>query len=323
MDFPRGKKHDQKWAAGSPGSLFDEDRKQPSLQPQHEDPPPAKKRPWRKPKDMPKRPLSAYNIFFADERKELLKARERDDMDLSESRNVLPDTSGQPSESQKQKLGFAGLARTIAAKWKALDNKARYKYEQQAEIEKLRYKSQMKEYNEQRLKAQQQVINNTTHSGSSSIWPAMPQTIATLGDIYDSTPEQSSQRSGLVPFEGVAAVGTPSDSATGLVMPKTSYIGTRSDLFPSAPEMGSNTCDHPPDFLGIPLYQPEAKRIRRPDNAEPLPNPAAMVHWNARRLSSPENISILAAELGQDQVDFFLRTLRKDQDDDEEEINQS
>jgi hypothetical protein len=39
----------------------------------------------------------------------------------------------------------------------------------------------------------------------------------------------------------------------------------------------------------------------------------------AKRLSSPGNISILAEELGQDQVDFFLNSLKDKDSDDEKE----
>jgi HMG (high mobility group) box len=278
---------------------------------------------------MPKRPLSAYNLFFADERKELLKVREGDDCDLAVSRNTFPDTSWQSTESQQQKLGFAGLARTVAAKWKTLDADKRYKYEKQAEVEKLRYQAQMKEYNEQRLKAQQQatVATISGQTGSSTIWPAMPQTIASLGNIYDTTSEQPLPGSEFVPFEGMTALGTRSDSASGLVMPKGSFFGARPDRFPPTLAMGSR--DPPADTLVFPQHphQPEAKRIRRANSAGPTSNTTSMVLWNddtalARRLSSPGNISILAAELGQDQVDFFLRSLREDQDK-EEGANQS
>lgn len=287
----------------------------------------AKKKPWRKPKDMPKRPLSAYNLFFADERKQLLKAREPASNDLAVSRDMFSgNTSPPPSETKGKKLGFAGLARSVAAKWKTLDAEAKSKYEKQADVEKARYKAQMKDYNEQRLRAQQQasMITVMEQGLSSPVWPAMPQTIASLGNIYDSTTQ-----TGMGGYEGAASMET-SGSGTGLVMPKGSYfgLGMSQETFPPPPAMGS---EHPPsDTLVFPsrLHQPEAKRIRRTHSAGPVPGSATMVNWNddtalARRLSQPANISILAAELGQDQVDFFLRSLREeDEDEDSDEQQQ-
>jgi hypothetical protein len=328
MEFPDGEKTDQKQSASSPSSLSGEDRIQTSVQSQHQDPLPTKKRPWRKPKDMPKRPLSAYNLFFADERKELLKSSQKDGIGLAVSRNTFLDTSGRQSESHRQKLGFAGLARTVATKWKALGAEARFKYEQQAELEKSRYQAQMKKYNEQRLKSQHQATTatNSGQSGSSPIWPAMPQTIANLGNIYDTTSEQLSQRPGLIPFKGVATMGTLSDAASGLVTPKGSVFGTRPEAFPSARTLSSS--DSPADSLVFPqrLHQLEAERTRRASSAGQSSRTAAMVHWNndtalARRLSSPDNISLLAAELGKEEVDLFLRSVNEGQDDEEEEIN--
>jgi len=54
---------------------------------------------WRKPPDKPKRPLSAYNLFFADVRRKLLEQRRG---------------NGAPSHG----LGFSNLARTVAKQWR-------------------------------------------------------------------------------------------------------------------------------------------------------------------------------------------------------------
>jgi hypothetical protein len=339
MEFPHGqKKEDQKQPARSPylyGGASSSPGEQKAPTPVHSSPAPAaKKRPWRKPKDMPKRPLSAYNIFFADERKEILKTRGQESNDLpSVSQDIFAGGSSPSSaETQGKKLGFAGLARSVAAKWKTLDAETKSKCEKRANIEKARYKAQMKEYNEQRLRAQQQASLATSmeHSGSSSVWPAMPQTIASLGNIYDSTPEQSQQHPWMEmeSFDGAAAMGA-SGSGSGLVMPKGSYFNMNQDIYSPAPAMGSN--QPPADNLVFPtrLHQPEAKRIRRANSAGTgqATYASAMVHWNddtalARRLSQPGDISILAAEMGQDQVDFFLRSLREDQEEeDDEEAN--
>ena len=87
----------------------------------------SKKKKWKKPKDKPKRPLSAYNIFFRQERGNLLYT--------------------DPLDSRKRvKIGFSALAKNIAAKWKQLEPEYRRIYEVQAEIEQLRYKSEVDEW---------------------------------------------------------------------------------------------------------------------------------------------------------------------------------
>lgn len=54
---------------------------------------------WRKPPDKPKRPLSAYNLFFADVRRKLLEQRRG---------------NGAPTHG----IGFSNLAKTVAKQWK-------------------------------------------------------------------------------------------------------------------------------------------------------------------------------------------------------------
>jgi len=83
----------------------------------------SKKKSWKKPKDMPKRPLSAYNLFFQEERGKLL---------------------------SQERLGFAALARNISQKWKKLEASDRTKYDEEAAIEKRRYKLELQKWNESR-----------------------------------------------------------------------------------------------------------------------------------------------------------------------------
>jgi hypothetical protein len=61
----------------------------------------SKKKKWKKPKDKPKRPLSAYNVL------------------RQERGNFL---YGDPLDRRKRvKIGFWALAKTLAAKWKQLE----------------------------------------------------------------------------------------------------------------------------------------------------------------------------------------------------------
>jgi hypothetical protein len=87
----------------------------------------AKKKKWKKPKDKPKRPLSAYNIFFRHEREQLIYGADG-------------------RKREKNKIGFAALAKNIAFKWKRLEGPTRRIYDVQAEFEQLRYKAEVEEW---------------------------------------------------------------------------------------------------------------------------------------------------------------------------------
>jgi hypothetical protein len=84
---------------------------------------------WKKPKDKPKRPLSAYNIFFKEERAFMLD----DSMDDREKakRRVHRKSHG--------KIGFAELACQIGQKWKSLPEDEKKVLKEKALTEKERY----------------------------------------------------------------------------------------------------------------------------------------------------------------------------------------
>ena len=93
-----------------------------------------KTRQSKKPRDMPTRPLSAYNFFFREERAKILEEREEE----------AARTGQAPDKSDL----FAILGKTIAARWKAQDEDQRAKYKQMAQDDMKRYRAEMDQYHE-------------------------------------------------------------------------------------------------------------------------------------------------------------------------------
>jgi len=79
--------------------------------------------------EKPKRSLSSYNLFFQRERNNLLKA--------------LPIPSGKKPRKSHGKIGFADMARTIAAKWKQITPENKKEFDELAKLDGLRYKKEM------------------------------------------------------------------------------------------------------------------------------------------------------------------------------------
>ncbi|GAX25593.1 hypothetical protein FisN_28Hh064 [Fistulifera solaris] len=99
--------------------------------------------PWKKPKDMPKRPLSAYNLFFKNQRERLI----------------------------SEGLGFEVLAKTIAEKWKTLDDDVKAPFLRQAEEEKKVYESAVAKWRaEQQLKKAKEMQERIVEA------PPLPET---------------------------------------------------------------------------------------------------------------------------------------------------
>jgi hypothetical protein len=102
----------------------------------------------------PKRPLSAYNVFFQEERAKIIEEREGGERQ---------DSSGNSPASKTQRYqpngtGFEDLAKEISRRWKTIDSERLSECTRLAETDTERYQKELAEYNElreERLSAKQ------------------------------------------------------------------------------------------------------------------------------------------------------------------------
>jgi len=97
----------------------------------------------KKPKDMPKRPLSAYNIFFREERSKILSAIPGKEKGHSSTSN---DEGASGKRKPHGKIGFEHLAKVIGRRWKVQPPCVVDHYRAQADQDMVRYKAEMRAY---------------------------------------------------------------------------------------------------------------------------------------------------------------------------------
>lgn len=81
----------------------------------------------------PKRPLTAYNLYFHSERLRLIESRS---------------TKNNKGKIVKGKVAFAEMARIISKRWNEADSSIRAPFCHKANVEKLRYLREKQEYND-------------------------------------------------------------------------------------------------------------------------------------------------------------------------------
>lgn len=93
----------------------------------------------KKPKDMPRRPLSAYNIFFREERERMLNEyKEKAKAARADADSVEP--------LPEPKIGFENMAKTIGKRWKALSEEGLARYKDLARADMERYRGERDNY---------------------------------------------------------------------------------------------------------------------------------------------------------------------------------
>jgi hypothetical protein len=110
------------------------------------------KRPTKKkPKDKPKRPLSAYNFFFKEEREKILKvvlAEDPEKCDNEEkSDDYLDDEALGRLRKEGGKVSFEEMGKLIGQRWKNINPDRLTRYSELAAEDTERYKKEMQSYN--------------------------------------------------------------------------------------------------------------------------------------------------------------------------------
>jgi HMG (high mobility group) box len=131
---------------------------------------------------MPKRNLSAYNLFFQVERENIINGQEGMNYTYENIARVAfrhyelgklhLKAPRRKHRKTHGKITFAELARAIAKKWKALDPSSKALFIERTNIEKEQYQNEIAEWADKRLQsqpkretksAQQQIFKNVTH----------------------------------------------------------------------------------------------------------------------------------------------------------------
>jgi len=105
----------------------------------------------------PRRPLSAYNIFFKVQRQLIITGRQDDITDITVV-NEIAKASGDCDKQKKRvhrkshgKIGFADLARSISPRWKGCRKDVKERFEELARKEKERYYDEVLVYRVKQL----------------------------------------------------------------------------------------------------------------------------------------------------------------------------
>ena len=216
----------------------------------------------------PKRPLSAYNWFFHSERK-----------------NILNDTpirkEGKPRRSHG-KIGFADLARLIAAKWKSLSKEDRATYDEKATIDKDRYLKEMEEWKKWQTLAVSQ-LPSPSHSVHRDMM-AFPNDTFNVSALVRQQPVYSRDA-----LEGTQSVENAS----------------RNEMKTSGREYFTTESYSLSDIFGAEF----TRRLQQSPSHNPSPPPqiAAAAESTTRRSS---NIQSLASQLGDESTELFLDLFR-------------
>jgi hypothetical protein len=141
--------------------------------------------PWKKPKDMPKRPLSAYNLFFKEERERILSAGPGTTEGAgSPTGDGDKDTLEKTKHGRTSGVGFSNLTKKIAIRWQQLDKEGRGPYDKRAAKDKKRYDEAVLVWRTKKVETKKQAEK----SKAEDLLRARVQRAPTASDDIESTP---------------------------------------------------------------------------------------------------------------------------------------
>jgi hypothetical protein len=133
--------------------------------------------------------MSAYNFYFKSERARLLSDKASVECATGEAAPDKAHLSGAGPDDTKPKLGFANLARGVAARWKMLDSTAKVWFEESARLDKLRYQTELAVWKANQVKIQSALCDESGSSQSQGdIQPV--QKVAPFAHLKVVTPEK-------------------------------------------------------------------------------------------------------------------------------------
>lgn len=192
----------------------------------------------KKPKDKPKRPRSAYNYFFQQERQKILAYLARDKsapppagleevVDAEQEKRLIKETG---------KVSFEEMGKIIGTRWKSLPNGSLSKFTELALGDTERYKKEMVVYNKKQDDAATQAMKAQTDSagrplpGTAAGMPGGPMAGpygGAQGNLYASpygVPGMA-YPGGNMAFPGMQMGGYPNPSYPGYGYPYQQYYG--------------------------------------------------------------------------------------------------
>jgi hypothetical protein len=154
------------------------------------------KRPYhyrtKKPRDMPKRPLSAYNYFFRTERGKIIADQaEKEAAGTTTTPEAAPEAPQEEGGDKKKSSLFATMGKTIAKRWKEIDPEELKEYKKLAEEDSKRYRREMDEYHMGRAKQgprRKEAKDSPVSNEASAAQPTAPSFLEGISGLTASSP---------------------------------------------------------------------------------------------------------------------------------------
>lgn len=163
----------------------------------------ARKPVKKKPKDKPKRPLSAYNFFFKEERVKIVQVvmgEEGANSNSKEPDPVLTDELISKLRKEGGKVSFEEMGKLIGRRWKSIGAEQMEYYEKLAGGDTERYKKEMEKYNEKKEEIREKNKRSADiHYASISQAHQMPPSMMRYSEMPVSNPGMYGAHMGYVP----------------------------------------------------------------------------------------------------------------------------